>query len=143
MQAVFQSLLTNTHLPSLSFSWPFFGRISLDGWFSLIWAFGALTTPHQIPRPGTFSSIPSSMAIRELVTRAHERMSSFAARYTQPSPELTTLISETPLIRLIRDSDHEMDRMAAMEVYRFINGDRGLESIIRRCRVSTQLSLFR
>lgn len=142
MQSVLQALLTDTPLPSLSFAWPFPGVPSLDGWLSLVWAFGTLTSPHQVPRPGTFSSVPNSVAAREVVSRAHARMTAFATRHTKPCPELATLIAEAPLVGLLCDSDRETDRGIAMEVYRFISGDRGLDAILRRHRVSTQLSLF-
>lgn len=142
MQAVLLALMRHDELPQLSFAWPFPGRVSLDGWFALVWAFGSITTSHQAPRPGTFSSVPSSAAVREVILRAHERMWRFSNRDRQQSEELKALIAEAPLVGLLRDSDHEIDRLTAADVYRFIAGESAVDSLLRRYGVSTQLSLF-
>lgn len=142
MQAVLQALLTRTPLPSHWLSRCFPAGVSIDGWFSLVWAFGAMTTPHQPPRPGTFSSVPSSAAVRAVVSRASERMKKFSARHSHSCPELKALIAEAPLLGLIREGDQERDRLAALEVYRFLAGDRAVDALLKLHRVSTQLSLL-
>ena len=142
MQTVIGALVADTEIPSVSFPLPFSGRVSLDGWFSLVWAFGVMTAPHQVLQPGTLSSVPSSEAVGVLIRRARERMAAYTRGAKPPCAELRALIAEAPLLGVIRDSHEENNRRAAMTVYRFVAGEKALEAALRKYRLSTQLSLF-
>lgn len=143
MQAVIRSLLRRTELPEMSFDWPFSHHpVSLNGWFSLISAFGSMSKPYCQPAPGTLNTIPLSAAVRSISVRAYQRLRSFSLRSVDRDESLQSLIADAPLLRLIRESSHEGDRAAAMAVYAFVAGEHALESLVSRNRLSIQLSLF-
>lgn len=142
MQSVMRSILTQSWPPSLSFVWPFPERVSLDGWFSLVLAFGTITQPYRQPLTGTFSSIPSSAEVQSIILRAHERLRAFSCRFGAAGDELKAWIAEAPLLGLLREGLSEKDRAVAMEVYRFVEGEQALEAFLRRLRLGSQLKLF-
>lgn len=142
MQSVIRALLRRTELPKMSFEWPFSLPVSLNGWFSLISAFGSMSKPFCQPAPGTFNTIPSSASVRSISLLAYQRLKSFALRSLNRDESLQSLIADAPLLRLIRESGDEGDRAAAMAVYAFVAGEHALESVVNRSRLSIQLSLF-
>lgn len=142
MQSVIRALLRRTELPRTSFEWPFSRPVSLNGWFSLISAFGSMSKPFCQPAPGTFNTIPSSASVRSISLLAYQRLKSFALRSLNRDESLQSLIADAPLLRLIRESGDEGDRAAAMAVYAFVAGEHALESVVNRSRLSIQLSLF-
>jgi len=142
MQSVIRALLTSVELPKMSFEWPFSRPVSLNGWFSLINAFGSMSKAHYQPAPGTFNTIPSSASVRLLSLRAYQRLRSFARRSIDRDESLQSLIADAPLLRLIRESGDAGDRAAAMAVYGFVAGVHALESVVNRSRLGIQLSLF-
>lgn len=142
MQSVIRALLRRTELHKMSFEWPFSRPVSLNGWFSLISAFGSMSKPYCQPFPGTFSTIPSSASVRSISVRAYQRLKSFALRGADCDESLQSLIADAPLLRIIRESGDGGDRAAAMAVYAFVAGEHALESVVNRSGLSIQLSLF-
>lgn len=142
MQSILHAFMCRMDPHGQSFDWPFGHGVTLNGWLSLIDAFGSVSKPHCQPHRGTFCTIPSAATVRSISARAYERMKAFSRRGGNEDESLKSLIAEAPLVRLLRDSDEVGDRTAAMDVYRFAAGDKALESVLRRSRRGHQLSLF-
>jgi len=101
MQSVLRAFMQRTTLPRLSFEWPFGHGLTLNGWLSLLNAFGAVNKPYCPPHAGTFCTIPSASAVRSICARAYDRMRTFSRRGGNEDEPLKALIAEAPLIRLL------------------------------------------
>jgi len=115
--------------------------ISLDAWFSLLWALGVKGETLAMPRRGTLISTPSAEDARGIVFRSITRL--LRCKATKGGlRKLAGEVAEAPLVGTILRPVGQADRALAMSWYGEIFGTRELDALVRQHRSVAQLSLF-
>lgn len=115
--------------------------ISLDAWFSLLWALGVKEETLVPPRRGIFISTPSAVDVRGMALRAVTRLIRCKAS-DRGLASLAEEVAEAPLLGTILSPIGQNDRALALGWYGEIFGARELNALVRRHRSVAQMSLF-
>ncbi len=115
--------------------------ISLDAWFSLLWALGVKEGPLITPRRGALITTPTSLEARGIVIRSVSRLLQ-CKTLGHGFRDLAGVVAEAPLIGTILNPAGPVDRALALGWYSEIFGEHEMNALVRRHGRVAQLSLF-
>jgi len=120
---------------------PWFTKLSVDGWMNLILAVGLATDRCAVPARGVFGRVPATDFAREVVCRGMRRLVAWS-RSSLSSSELVDFVTEVPLIGMIVEPSGECDREIFMRVFSTLYGSKAVDQLKRSRLVLAQLDLF-